>query len=103
MRHGPFAPSTFQFGKYDALTSTGVPTLLTWNEMVSVPVTMSVTATGVVGIVSTDAVPSSSAAMRCHSLGPPDAGYTAHCLASMYQASTAFNQSFGATPVRTAG
>ena len=34
-RYGPSAPSTFQFGKYDAFTSTGSPTRSTWNEIES--------------------------------------------------------------------
>jgi hypothetical protein len=32
-RYGPVAPETFQFGKYEAFTSTGLPVRSTWNEM----------------------------------------------------------------------
>ncbi len=51
MRYGPFAPCTFQFGKYEALTWIGVPTRSTSKEIVSVVATMLVTlASGTAGV-----------------------------------------------------
>src|SRR6478609_11373670 len=44
-RYGPSAPDTSQFGKYDAFTSTGTPTSSTENEIVSLPISMSLTST----------------------------------------------------------
>src|SRR3954471_10002407 len=79
-RYGPSAPSTFQFGKYDALTSTGVPTLSTSKSIESVPVVVLLTmgmSTGRAGGVSPSAT-------RAHDDGPSAARYTFHFAGSRY-------------------
>src|SRR3954454_24939649 len=80
-RYGPSPPSTFQFGKYDVFTSTGVPTWSTSKSIESVPVTKLLTvafATGRVGGVSPSAT-------RAHDDGPSAARNTSHLSGSWYQ------------------
>src|SRR5204862_4097126 len=79
-RYGPLAPSTFQFGKYDVFTSTGVPTWSTSKSIESLDVLTLVTATfgsGRVGGVSPSAT-------RVHEDGPSAARYTFHFCGSRY-------------------
>src|SRR3954447_14691768 len=46
-RYGPLAPETFQFGKYDSFTSTGLPISETSNEIESTVVRTLLTCVGV--------------------------------------------------------
>ena len=67
-RYGPFAPFTFQFGKYDVLISTGLPISETWNEIESTSVFTLLTAVGAIDFGTY--VPSWLESMRCQLLGP---------------------------------
>src|ERR1700722_10834366 len=81
-RHGPSAPLACQLGKYETLTSTGVPTRDTWklmDESVCVTaVTLVVPAGLTVGWMSPTGV-------LGHSGGPPCASSTFHWLGLVYQ------------------
>src|SRR3954447_9564604 len=79
-RYGPSAPSTFQLGKYDVFTRTGVPTWSTSKSIVSVPVARLLTvafATGRAGGVSPSVT-------RAHEDGPLSARYTSQLSGSRY-------------------
>src|SRR5690349_3872237 len=90
-RYGPSAPLTFQFGKYDTLTSTGTPTSSTENDTVSEVISMSVTSAVPVacrgGSRSVDGA-------RGQSSGPEVASSTSQRDGSLYQ-STAGPGFFG--------
>jgi hypothetical protein len=101
-RQGPSAPLARQLGKYDTLTSTGVPTLLTWNETElsdwetsDTTVAGSGTGVGLAWVGDT----------RGHVEGPPAAGTTDHSLGLSYQLAAGLSQLVwaGETPVQTTG
>ncbi len=73
IRHGPSAPSTFQLGKYETLTTTGTPVRSTVNDTLSTPASMPDTTTG--GNDRRSGSP--SAGTRCHASGPPTVRGTA--------------------------
>src|ERR1700722_2681308 len=101
-RHGPSAPWACQLGKYDTLTSTGVPTRSTWKEtelsVCEVDETAVVGSGTTVGLVSV-------ADTRVQSDGPPAAGTTFHAAGSSYQVAAGKSQLVwaGFTPVHTTG
>src|SRR5690242_13719234 len=68
-RHGPFAPLARQFGKYDALTTTGTPVRETWKLMSSLPLRIFVTFTSGSG-VPVGARSASAPGARFHDAGP---------------------------------
>src|SRR5262245_19964699 len=80
-RYGPSAPDAFQLGKYDALTSTGLPTWSTSNEILLSPVSMFETSTSATGRASG----CSPTRTRCQSAGPLAARGTSHRVGSVYQ------------------
>src|SRR5882757_5947405 len=67
-RYGPFAPDTFQLGKYDSFTSTGFPISDTSKEIVSTVLCTFDTCAGVTARGS--AFARSAAFTRCQSFGP---------------------------------
>src|SRR5205814_162809 len=89
-RHGPLAPEVFQFGKYDAFTSTGDPGRSTSKEIRSSPVRMRLILVARTGIrsgcwISTPepsvlAAPVSAVCteIRCQEEGPAAARGTVH-------------------------
>src|SRR2546421_11085181 len=88
-RYGPLAPSARQFGKYDAFTSTGLPTVSTSNEMllsvVLMPLMRGWSAIGVRG--GWGSAPST----RFRDDGPLAASGTAQRVGSWYQSTAALN------------
>src|SRR5881394_1173229 len=86
-RYGPLAPSAFQLGKYDAFTSTGLPTVSTSKEMRLSSVRMSLT----VGGESTGTRGGSAGApfTRSHDEGPLAASGTDQRVGSAYQSTAA--------------
>src|SRR6185437_1320260 len=100
-RQGPSAPLACQFGKYDTLTKTGVPTLDTWKLTVVLVVETSVTR--VVDTCRTGGRVSPTV-VRGHEAGPPCASSTFQRFGWSYQVSDWLSQPDGAgsTPDRTA-
>src|SRR6516162_4095974 len=68
-RYGPLAPFTCQFGKYDSLISTGLPTSDTSNEILST-VVFTLLTTGGLSIACACAVARSAAFTRGQLFGP---------------------------------
>src|SRR5437763_15892785 len=96
-RYGPRAPCTVQLGKYDVLTTTGVPIRSTWNEMESTVSCVCETRAGVIGTDATPwppgpVVPILAASTRGHDAGPDSVNGWCNRLVSIHHGSVAHSQ-----------
>src|SRR5690242_15489945 len=101
-RHGPSAPSTRQFGKYDSFTSTGTPVRSTSKEIESsVLCTLETWTSGSVRRASRCAADPGA---RFHDDGPSATTGLSSCFGNQNHGTpTSCSQSLGETPVATTG
>src|SRR5581483_8559810 len=88
-RYGPLAPDACQFGKYEALTSTGFPTAETSKEMLLSVVRMWLTEGG--SSIGVTGGFGSAPCTRAHDDGPLAASATSQRDGSWYQSTAALS------------
>src|SRR5690349_17898367 len=89
-RYGPSAPDTFQLGKNDVRTSTGLPVSDTWNEIESGFSSMSETSVGSIRVSFVSA--SCLMSIRFQSFGPSAVHTLSSCDRSRNHGAAAHSQ-----------